>query len=402
MDSSLDLYTYRVSCTVSGAETVDRGGRYEEQNTKTAPYGYERETDAQPGFQPPAVPPTALGSLLITFQDSSVPAFTTQANILRMAKKPEEKQKDILNNSIPEGKDPGKFVGGYRGLLSGVTVRPGSDELLLSPVSLECLDCPAGRLWAGFWGPGDTGTVRPGSVEPHSVVECLYACREGLDFGDLETLGSGMKVMETTRLQLLIILQHSYYNTRTPTLVQQHPYSNTRTPTPVLQHPYYNTRTTTLVLQHPYSNTRTPTPVLQHPYYNTRTTTLILQHPYYNTHTTTPVLQHSHYNTRTTTPVLQHPYYNTRTPTPVLQHSYCNTCTPTPVLQHPYYNTHTTTPVLQHSYYNTRTPTPVLQHPYSNTRTPTPVLQHPYYNTRTVTPVLQHPYYNTRTTTFIL
>lgn len=36
--------------------------------------------------------------------------------------------------------------------------------------------------------------MRPGNVEPHSVVECLYACREGLDFGDLETLGSGMKV----------------------------------------------------------------------------------------------------------------------------------------------------------------------------------------------------------------
>lgn len=50
-----------------------------------------------------------------------------------------------------------RYVGGYHGLLSGVT-------------------------------------VRPGSVEPHSVVECLYACREGLDFGDLETLGSGMKV----------------------------------------------------------------------------------------------------------------------------------------------------------------------------------------------------------------
>lgn len=54
----------------------------------------------------------------------------------------------------------GKYVGGYRGLLSGVT-------------------------------------VRPGSVEPHSVVECLYACREGLDFGDLETLGSGMKVTQS-------------------------------------------------------------------------------------------------------------------------------------------------------------------------------------------------------------
>jgi len=43
--------------------------------------------------------------------------------------------------------------------------------------------------------------VRPGNVEPHSVVECLYACREGLDFGDLETLGSGMKV-------------HSNYNSK--------------------------------------------------------------------------------------------------------------------------------------------------------------------------------------------
>lgn len=47
----------------------------------------------------------------------------------------------------------------------------------------------------GYHGLLSGVTVRPGSVEPHSVVECLYACREGLDFGDLETLGSGMKVM---------------------------------------------------------------------------------------------------------------------------------------------------------------------------------------------------------------
>ncbi|TNN02772.1 hypothetical protein fugu_010259 [Takifugu bimaculatus] len=66
---------------------------------------------------------------------------------------PDEKQKEMQNNTISEV----KYVGSYHGLLSGVT-------------------------------------VRPGSVEPHSVVECLYACREGLDFGDLETLGSGMKV----------------------------------------------------------------------------------------------------------------------------------------------------------------------------------------------------------------
>lgn len=62
----------------------------------------------------------------------------------------------------------GKFVSGYKGLLSGVT-------------------------------------VRPGNVEPHSVVECLYACREGLDFGDLETLGSGMKVLKVKFTSLPII-----------------------------------------------------------------------------------------------------------------------------------------------------------------------------------------------------
>ncbi|XP_076137132.1 calsyntenin-3 isoform X2 [Alosa pseudoharengus] len=81
---------------------------------------------------------------------------------------PEEKQKEILNNTIPEGRDAVKYVGGYRGLLSGVT-------------------------------------VRPGSVEPHSVVECLYACREGLDFGDLETLGSGMKVHVNPSQSVLVL-----------------------------------------------------------------------------------------------------------------------------------------------------------------------------------------------------
>uniref|UniRef100_A0A3Q3KRW0 Calsyntenin-3 n=1 Tax=Monopterus albus TaxID=43700 RepID=A0A3Q3KRW0_MONAL len=60
------------------------------------------------------------------------------------------------------------YVGGYHGLLSGVT-------------------------------------VRPGSVEPHSVVECLYACREGLDFGDLETLGSGMKVHVNPSQSVLVL-----------------------------------------------------------------------------------------------------------------------------------------------------------------------------------------------------
>ncbi|XP_053481527.1 calsyntenin-3 [Ictalurus furcatus] len=81
---------------------------------------------------------------------------------------PENKQKDILNNSIPQSMDTRRFVGGYRGLLSGVT-------------------------------------VRPGSVEPHSVVECLYACREGLDFGDLESLGSGMKVHVNPSQSVLVL-----------------------------------------------------------------------------------------------------------------------------------------------------------------------------------------------------
>ncbi|XP_064165503.1 calsyntenin-3 [Anguilla rostrata] len=81
---------------------------------------------------------------------------------------PEQKQKDIVNNSIPEGRDTGRYAGGYRGLLSGVT-------------------------------------VRSGSVEPHSVVECLYACREGLDFGDLETLGSGMKVHVNPSQSVLVL-----------------------------------------------------------------------------------------------------------------------------------------------------------------------------------------------------
>lgn len=72
---------------------------------------------------------------------------------------------------IPDGLDlwsPGRYVGSYRGLLSGVT-------------------------------------VRPGTVEPHSVVECLYACREGLDFGDLETLGSGMKVTPREELEYRLV-----------------------------------------------------------------------------------------------------------------------------------------------------------------------------------------------------
>lgn len=37
-------------------------------------------------------------------------------------------------------------------------------------------------------------TVRPGSLESREVIECLYACREGLDYSDFDSLGKGMKV----------------------------------------------------------------------------------------------------------------------------------------------------------------------------------------------------------------
>lgn len=37
-------------------------------------------------------------------------------------------------------------------------------------------------------------TVRPGSLESREVMECLYACREGLDYSDFDSLGKGMKV----------------------------------------------------------------------------------------------------------------------------------------------------------------------------------------------------------------
>nr|XP_033779818.1 calsyntenin-3 isoform X1 [Geotrypetes seraphini] len=37
-------------------------------------------------------------------------------------------------------------------------------------------------------------TVRPGKLESREVIECLYACREGLDYSDFDSLGKGMKV----------------------------------------------------------------------------------------------------------------------------------------------------------------------------------------------------------------
>lgn len=43
-------------------------------------------------------------------------------------------------------------------------------------------------------------TVRPGSLESREVIECLYACREGLDYSDFDSLGKGMKVCPSAQL----------------------------------------------------------------------------------------------------------------------------------------------------------------------------------------------------------
>lgn len=107
----------------------------------------------------------------------------------------EEKQKEIVNNTIPEGRDSGDlpvFTPCPSTRLHGSCLC-----CCLAPAPLVYAGLPvvfAVKYVGGYHGLLSGVTVRPGSVEPHSVVECLYACREGLDFGDLETLGSGMKV----------------------------------------------------------------------------------------------------------------------------------------------------------------------------------------------------------------
>ncbi|XP_070794512.1 calsyntenin-3 isoform X2 [Pituophis catenifer annectens] len=48
-------------------------------------------------------------------------------------------------------------------------------------------------------------TIRPGSLESREVIECLYACREGLDYSDFDSLGKGMKVHVNPSQSLLIL-----------------------------------------------------------------------------------------------------------------------------------------------------------------------------------------------------
>ncbi|KAM6468490.1 calsyntenin-3 isoform 2-T2 [Liasis olivaceus] len=70
-----------------------------------------------------------------------------------------------------------------------------------------------GACWAGdslpihhyFHGYLAGFTIRPGSLESREVIECLYACREGLDYSDFDSLGKGMKVHVNPSQSLLIL-----------------------------------------------------------------------------------------------------------------------------------------------------------------------------------------------------
>uniref|UniRef100_A0A8C3Y4S9 Calsyntenin-3 n=1 Tax=Catharus ustulatus TaxID=91951 RepID=A0A8C3Y4S9_CATUS len=70
-----------------------------------------------------------------------------------------------------------------------------------------------GACWAGdplsihhyFHGYLAGFTVRPGSLESREVIECLYACREGLDYSDFDSLGKGMKVHVNPSQSLLTL-----------------------------------------------------------------------------------------------------------------------------------------------------------------------------------------------------
>ncbi|XP_032246706.1 calsyntenin-3 [Phoca vitulina] len=48
-------------------------------------------------------------------------------------------------------------------------------------------------------------SVRSGRLESREVIECLYACREGLDYRDFESLGKGMKVHVNPSQSLLTL-----------------------------------------------------------------------------------------------------------------------------------------------------------------------------------------------------
>ncbi|KAG8509083.1 Calsyntenin-3 [Galemys pyrenaicus] len=70
-----------------------------------------------------------------------------------------------------------------------------------------------GACWAGdplpihhyFHGYLAGFSVRSGRLESREVIECLYACREGLDYRDFESLGKGMKVHVNPSQSLLTL-----------------------------------------------------------------------------------------------------------------------------------------------------------------------------------------------------
>ncbi|XP_028910099.1 LOW QUALITY PROTEIN: calsyntenin-3 [Ornithorhynchus anatinus] len=64
---------------------------------------------------------------------------------------------------------------------------------------------PAPPIHRHFHGYLAGFTVRPGRLDSREVMECLYACREGLDYRDFESLGKGMKVHVNPSQSLLTL-----------------------------------------------------------------------------------------------------------------------------------------------------------------------------------------------------
>ncbi|XP_039194723.1 calsyntenin-3 isoform X2 [Crotalus tigris] len=98
--------------------------------------------------------------------------------------------------------------------VDGVSYDPAliHDNGLIHPPRRES-SLMVGACWAGdslpihhfFHGYLAGFTIRPGSLESREVIECLYACREGLDYSDFDSLGKGMKVHVNPSQSLLIL-----------------------------------------------------------------------------------------------------------------------------------------------------------------------------------------------------
>ncbi|XP_069099129.1 calsyntenin-3 [Pleurodeles waltl] len=71
--------------------------------------------------------------------------------------------------------------------------------------STEVLQGDTRQIQRYFHGYLSGFTVRPGKLESREVIECLYACREGLDYSDFDSLGKGMKVHVNPSQSLLTL-----------------------------------------------------------------------------------------------------------------------------------------------------------------------------------------------------